>query len=138
MNASIDYKLEELPLIAHQLLEAGKNYPLWTFTGEMGAGKTTLIKELGKALGTSDEISSPTYALVNEYHAPGKKIYHIDAFRISSTLEAIDAGLEDLIFSNEICWIEWPLKITDLLPQHYFEIHIYGNGSQRTIQYKQL
>lgn len=138
MFATIDYSLDEIPIIASKLIEAGKDFSVWTFNGQMGAGKTTLIKALGKVLGCEDDISSPTYSIVNEYLAENSPIFHIDAFRINSPMEAIDAGLEDYIYSKEKCWVEWPEKIESLLPEHYFEINIEGSGAHRTLQYRKL
>jgi tRNA threonylcarbamoyladenosine biosynthesis protein TsaE len=89
---------------------------IWTFDGEMGAGKTTLIKAVCKQLGVVDEVSSPTFSLVNEYKTTiGKTIYHFDFYRIKNIEEVYDIGYEDYFFSGNICLIEWPEKVSELL-----------------------
>lgn len=129
------YSIENIATIADALLLVGKNIPVWLFHGEMGAGKTTLITALARKCGVKGEISSPTYALVNEYVADGNIIYHMDAFRIKNTEEALDAGIEEYLFSNNFCWIEWPEQIAELIPEHYFDISISGDGAERTLTY---
>src|SRR5690349_4655569 len=92
------------------------SYSIWAFHGEMGAGKTTLIKAICEELGVPGELSSPTFSLVNEYHTKDNKIiYHFDFYRIKSVAEAYDIGYEDYFFSGNICLIEWPEKIAELL-----------------------
>ncbi len=95
------------------------------FYGEMGAGKTTLIKELCKLLGVSDITSSPTFSLINEYlNKENKSIFHFDFYRINTIEEAYDIGYEDYFYSNSLCFIEWPEKIESLLPENHTNIKI--------------
>ena len=86
--------------------------------GEMGAGKTTAIKQWLRSINSQDAGSSPTFSLVNEYDSPGGSIFHFDFYRISNLEEAQDIGLEDYFDSGRPCWIEWPDKISELLPEN--------------------
>jgi tRNA threonylcarbamoyladenosine biosynthesis protein TsaE len=116
---------EDLSEIAIHLIAQIKNERVIAFYGEMGAGKTTLIKSICKALGTNDSVTSPTYSLVNEYHTEsGDSIYHFDFYRIESPDEAVDMGFDEYIYSNSFNLIEWPEKIIDLLPSHYVKVSL--------------
>jgi len=86
------------------------------FYGDMGVGKTTLIRALVKALGSNDEVTSPTFSLVNEYEVENDKIYHFDFYRIENEVEVLDIGIEDYFYSGHWCFIEWPDKIEGILP----------------------
>jgi tRNA threonylcarbamoyladenosine biosynthesis protein TsaE len=123
MESFIVKNESEIPHLALELREwivAQKNI---LFYGEMGAGKTTLIKGICAALGSSNEISSPTYALVNEYEGDNSLIYHFDLFRLKSFKEVLDIGFEEYIDSDAICLIEWPEKIESLV-EHGLKIEI--------------
>lgn len=127
-----------LPAVAKQLLAKSDDVKVWLFVGEMGAGKTTLVKELCKQLGVSDTMSSPTFSIVNEYHTvDGKKVFHFDFYRIQHQQEAIEIGIEEYFFSGNFCFIEWPERIPSLLPDAYNLIHIETTDKQlRTISMK--
>lgn len=132
-----NYSIGELPLIAAEIIKNVKHKTL-LFFGEMGAGKTTLIKEICKQLGVIDNISSPTFSLVNEYGtAKNEKIFHFDFYRITKEEEALDMGIEDYLYNNDWCLIEWPENIENLLPLESIEIHlsVLKNG-QRNIKIK--
>jgi tRNA threonylcarbamoyladenosine biosynthesis protein TsaE len=132
-----NYSISELNSIAKEVLSTTKNKTL-LFYGEMGAGKTTLIKELCKELGIEDVASSPTFSLVNEYHTNDSEIvYHFDFYRIEDENEAYDIGIEDYFYSDAWCLIEWPQNIENLLPLESAEIHlsVLENG-KRNIQLK--
>jgi len=116
--------ISNLPQAARAIIEHAGNNRIFLFYGDMGAGKTTLIKELCKALGTTDNISSPTFSIVNEYHTAKDKIYHFDFYRLKDQTEALDMGYEEYFYAGAWCFIEWPEKIPDLLPQHYSNITI--------------
>lgn len=116
--------LDTIDNTARLIIEAAGNYKIFLFHGEMGAGKTTLIKALCAALGTDENISSPTFAIVNEYLIPKGRIYHFDFYRLKNQTEALDMGYEEYFYSGEYCFIEWPEKIADLLPDHYLDINI--------------
>jgi tRNA threonylcarbamoyladenosine biosynthesis protein TsaE len=114
---NIDYSLQDINQAAQKLLEVGQKHRIWLFEGEMGAGKTTLIKALGQALGVLGTVQSPTFSLVNQYlTAQGETIYHFDCYRLRHPHEALDIGLEEYLDSGEYCWIEWPSQIAELLP----------------------
>jgi tRNA threonylcarbamoyladenosine biosynthesis protein TsaE len=116
--------LSDLPLVASQLLDFVGTQKFIVFNGEMGAGKTTFIKILCKALGVNDVVSSPTYSIVNEYVGKNSPVYHFDFYRIKNIQEAYDLGYEEYFYSNGICLIEWPERIEELLPDHYIQVDI--------------
>lgn len=132
------YSLNEVDSIASEIISQSSSKVL-LFYGEMGVGKTTLIKSICKALESDDVISSPTFSLVNEYHTRnGAPIYHFDFYRIESEEEALDIGVEDYFYSDAWCLIEWPNNIENLLPLDATEIQLeYSGNGQRTIQLKQ-
>lgn len=127
--------LADLGNVAKDLLVRAQERTVWLFYGEMGAGKTTLIKALGKALGIDDLISSPTFAIVNEYLAGARtKVYHFDFYRIKNEAEARDIGTEDYFYSGNYCLIEWPERIPSLIPDDHVKISIAVEDSEhRTI-----
>ncbi|CAM3837277.1 tRNA (adenosine(37)-N6)-threonylcarbamoyltransferase complex ATPase subunit type 1 TsaE [Pontibacter korlensis] len=128
--------LEDLPAAASVLLEEAASEPIILFEGPMGAGKTTLIKELCKQLGVQENVSSPTFALVNEYEGEhGKLIYHFDFYRINDEREALDIGAPEYFESGRLCLIEWPSMIPNLLPDHYLLVQLQPNaeGSERSM-----
>jgi tRNA threonylcarbamoyladenosine biosynthesis protein TsaE len=117
--------LAALPEVAKELLSELKGHNVLAFEGEMGAGKTTLILEMLKALGIKDPEGSPTYSLVNTYVTPnGKDVYHFDFYRINSIEEALDMGIEDLIYGDALCLIEWPKKVEELLPEETIWLYL--------------
>jgi tRNA threonylcarbamoyladenosine biosynthesis protein TsaE len=122
----LNYTLQNINDAASHVVAKSNNRKLWIFRGEMGAGKTTLIKSICQQLQVKDEISSPTFSLVNEYHtANGKKVFHFDFYRIKSIEEVYDMGYEDYFYSNQICLIEWPEKIEEILVgEDLYEISI--------------
>lgn len=115
--------LNELPEVANQIIDQ-LQYKLITFEGEMGAGKTTFIKEFVKALGTNDEISSPTFSIVNEYDTDKGKVFHFDFYRLNHEDEALDFGIEEYLYSNQYCLMEWPNKIANFIPDEHHSITI--------------
>lgn len=130
-----NYTLDQLPHIAKEVIENAHNKVL-LFYGEMGVGKTTLIKEIVKELGVLDNVSSPTFSLVNEYHSnSGEKVFHFDFYRIDNEEEAMDMGIEEYLYSNNWCLVEWPNKVENLLPLNAVKITISTNENQlRTIE----
>ncbi|HSI68858.1 MAG TPA: tRNA (adenosine(37)-N6)-threonylcarbamoyltransferase complex ATPase subunit type 1 TsaE [Gillisia sp.] len=129
---SLTYELSEIDSIAVQLLSKVKCKTL-LFYGDMGAGKTTLIKALVKALGAPDQASSPTFSLVNEYQTAEDRIFHFDFYRIEDEAEALDMGIEDYLNTNSWKLIEWPQKIEKLLDDDMqkLEIRVLENGSRK-------
>ena len=115
--------LSDLPGIAQQIISYAGNTRIFLFYGDMGTGKTTLIKSLCVELGSNDVITSPTFSIVNEYAGPNK-IYHFDFYRLKNQNEALDIGCEEYFYSGSYCFIEWPEKIPDLLPDNYVRVTI--------------
>ena len=132
-----NYFLEDLSLIASEIISSAKSKTL-LFYGEMGVGKTTLIKEICKELKVQDSISSPTFSLVNEYQtSTNEKVFHFDFYRIKDLEEALDMGIEEYFHNNDWCLIEWPGNIENLLPLEAVEVHLTILGNRkRNIQLK--
>ncbi|MFQ3332565.1 MAG: tRNA threonylcarbamoyladenosine biosynthesis protein TsaE [Thalassomonas sp.] len=127
--------LEELNVIAKQILEHTLPHKKFTFYGEMGVGKTALIKSLSLQLGVSDVVSSPTFSIVNEYKSDEHiKIYHFDFYRIENEREAYDMGYEEYFFSDAYCFIEWPEKIPNLIEEDMVKIKMFLEGKKRRIE----
>ncbi|WP_374166023.1 tRNA (adenosine(37)-N6)-threonylcarbamoyltransferase complex ATPase subunit type 1 TsaE [Arcticibacter sp. MXS-1] len=116
--------LGELPAVARELILFAGDARVFLFYGEMGAGKTTLIKQLCALLGSEDTASSPTFSIVNEYKSGGGVIFHFDFYRLKDESEAMDLGYEDYFYSGNYCFVEWPEKIPNLLPESYVEVAI--------------
>jgi tRNA threonylcarbamoyladenosine biosynthesis protein TsaE len=122
---TISYTLDHIDEIAHLLIQESADQKVWIFKGEMGAGKTTLIKSLAKALEVADSVSSPTFGIVNEYHTHAKGLlYHFDFYRLDDPMEALDIGIEEYFYSGNYCWLEWAEKIAPFLPERFFHIEL--------------
>src|SRR5690606_40802538 len=106
---------------------------IFLFYGNMGAGKTTLINALCRALNVQDHTSSPTFSIVNEYASPHGSLYHFDFYRLKNETEAFDMGYEEYFYSGNYCFVEWPDKIANLLPLHYVKINMETNENQDRI-----
>ncbi len=132
-----NYTLEDLPHIASEIISSVTNKKL-LFYGQMGVGKTTLIKEICNQLGVLDTISSPTFSLVNEYNTSNKlKVFHFDFYRIENEEEALDIGIEEYFDTSHWCFVEWPENIENLLPLDVVQIHLsILDVGKRTIQIK--
>jgi tRNA threonylcarbamoyladenosine biosynthesis protein TsaE len=128
----LNCKEKDYPVIAKKIIDFCGETKVWLFIGNLGAGKTTLIQHLTKAIGVKDLVQSPTFSLVNLY---GNLIYHFDCYRLKSFEEALDFGIEEYIDSGKYCWIEWPSVITNILPKEIIEIKIEdtGNNSRNII-----
>ncbi len=127
--------LEQLPAIANEVLKHIQ-YKLICFEGEMGAGKTTFIKEFVNLLGTDDDISSPTFSIVNEYDTEKGKVYHFDFYRLNDEEEALDFGIEDYFYSDAYCLMEWPSRIENLIPEEHHTITIENKNGTRILTLK--
>ncbi|MBR6699467.1 MAG: tRNA (adenosine(37)-N6)-threonylcarbamoyltransferase complex ATPase subunit type 1 TsaE [Bacteroidaceae bacterium] len=97
---------------------------VFAFYGSMGAGKTTFIKAVCKQLGVSDAVTSPTFAIVNEYASDMGPVYHFDFYRIKNLAEVMDIGFEDYVYSGNLCLMEWPELIDELLPENTIKVNI--------------
>lgn len=130
---------DDLKQAATELLVFAGNEKMFIFEGDMGAGKTTFIKAICLALGVTDLVSSPTFSIVNEYLSPNGSIYHFDFYRIKNLQEAYDIGYEDYFYSGDICLIEWPEKIAELLPSTYIKVQIkIANETGRRITFTKI
>lgn len=131
--------LEEISTVAEEFIRlAMQEDTVFAFNGQMGAGKTTFIKALCEALGVSEPVTSPTFAIVNEYRSDetGELIYHFDFYRIKKLEEAYDMGCEDYFYSGAVCLIEWPELVEDLLPGNTVWVDIKVNEDEtRTISW---
>ncbi|MGB8704887.1 MAG: tRNA (adenosine(37)-N6)-threonylcarbamoyltransferase complex ATPase subunit type 1 TsaE [Gillisia sp.] len=132
---TLTYELSEIDSIAMQLLSQVKSKTI-LFYGEMGAGKTTLIKALVKALGAPDPASSPTFSLVNEYQSNEGSIFHFDFYRIENEKEALDMGIEEYLNSDSWKLIEWPQKIENLLDENVQKLEVFTHsGHSRMLKF---
>lgn len=112
-----EFTLETIHTVASELLQELQAYKVWAFEASMGAGKTTFIHALCSVLEVTDTVSSPTFSIINQYKTKNDQtIYHLDLYRIKDAEEAIQAGVEDVLYSGALCLVEWPQKITELLP----------------------
>ena len=129
---------KDLPQAAAELIQFAANLRVWLFEGDMAAGKTTFIKAICAEKQVVDEVSSPTFSLVNEYETQrGERIYHFDFYRIESEQEALDMGVLDYLDSGNLCLLEWPSKIKSLLPDTYLLVNLEVDaGEARTITLK--
>jgi tRNA threonylcarbamoyladenosine biosynthesis protein TsaE len=119
----IIYNLSEIKNVAKKLVSVTRDYKILTFSGELGAGKTTLIIEICKELGVTEVVSSPTFAIIQQYNLENDHlIYHMDLYRLKDSAEAVEAGIEDCLLSNELCLVEWPENARSLFP--YGSAHV--------------
>ncbi len=127
--------IKELEKTAEKLISYFPDEKVFAFYGKMGAGKTTFIQAICRYLGTKDNITSPTFALINEYKTTkNASIFHFDFYRIKDLEEAFDLGYEDYFYSGDYCFIEWPEMIEPLLPENVVEVKIeVTNNETRTI-----
>lgn len=130
--------LSDLPEVAESILENLKEERIFAIQGKMGAGKTTLIKAFCKVLGVPDIVSSPTFALVNEYtDTHDESIFHFDFYRIKKIEEVYDIGYEEYLYSGNYCFMEWPEMIMHLLPERYVLLTIEEiEKEERVISYR--
>jgi tRNA threonylcarbamoyladenosine biosynthesis protein TsaE len=121
----VNFSLSEIDATAKQLLAQTGNQKVFAFHGEMGAGKTTFINALCRAMEVEDIVSSPTFSIINQYKTKnGETVYHMDLYRIKDENEAINAGVEDCLYSGNICLVEWPDKAAGILPDDALHLYI--------------
>ncbi len=124
--------IEQLPYVARNLLDTFSDDRVFAFFGKMGVGKTTLIKEICAHLGVSAGVCSPTFAILNEYSdRQGSPVYHFDFYRMKSISEAFDIGYEEYFYSGRYCFIEWPEKVEEILPDGYVRVTIEEHDGTR-------
>lgn len=128
------YPIEDIESVASAILKQVTSKTL-LFYGDMGVGKTTLIKALSKQLGSTSNVSSPTFSIVNEYEIEDGLIYHFDLYRIKDEEEALNFGIEDYLFNDQWIFIEWPDKLVNFLPEKFNKIEIKLNlDGSRTLK----
>ncbi len=117
--------LEEIPATAKKIVDFCKGEKIWGFRGDLGAGKTTMIKAISKLFGILDRVSSPTFSLINEYqNGSGTVFYHFDFYRVENPEEVLEIGVDEYFYSGNYCWIEWAEKIPGFLPPEFILIDI--------------
>lgn len=133
MNKITINNLEDIQTAAQEFINKMGNDKIFAFYGKMGAGKTTFIKAICEGLGVKDVITSPTFAIVNEYtDGNAQPIYHFDFYRIKKMEEVYDMGYEDYLDSENVCVMEWPELVEDILPEHTIrvKIEVQDDGSR--------
>lgn len=129
---TLTFSLDSLPGAAADFIKATGGAGVYAFNAPMGAGKTTFITEVCRQLGVTDAVNSPTFSIVNEYATPSGTIFHLDLYRLNNAAEASDIGLEEYLYSNTLCLIEWPDRAEDLLPTDtvFVNISVNPDGSR--------
>ena len=121
----LNYTLDEIAEAAKIFVAATPALTVFAMHGEMGAGKTTFVHAVCEALGVSENISSPTFSIINQYRTPqGQTIYHIDLYRLNNEEEAIQAGVEDCLYSGSTCFVEWPDIAPGIFPDNTLQVSI--------------
>ncbi len=129
-------RADDLDGVAGKLFEAHPEARVFAFFGAMGVGKTTFIKSLCRLLGATDRVSSPSFAIVNEcFTENGDSIYHFDFYRIKKLEEVYDLGYEHYFYSGNYCFIEWPGKLDDLLPEDCIRVDMHEENGERVIRF---
>jgi tRNA threonylcarbamoyladenosine biosynthesis protein TsaE len=127
--------LSDLPRVAEAVVEALDGRTVVLLRGGMGAGKTTLVSRIAALLGAEDAVTSPTFALVNQYQGSVHRIYHFDFYRIDRIEEVFDLGYEEYFYSGDLCFVEWPENIEPLIPDDAMEVRITaGDGEERIFE----
>lgn len=132
----VEFMLTGIEEAVSAIISASASRPVIAIEGQMGAGKTTLITAVCKSLGVVDSISSPTFSIINEYRTGrGEVIYHMDLYRLVSEKEAINAGVEDCLYSGNRCFVEWPERIPEIFPPNVLRCKLsIGPNSERRLE----
>jgi len=121
----INFTLDKIHEVAKKFLATNSDKIVFAFHGEMAAGKTTFIHAICEALGVTNTVTSPTFSIINEYNIPdGKIVYHMDLYRLNTEEDAIRAGVEDCLYSGNICLVEWPEKAPRIFPPETLHVTI--------------
>jgi len=135
MSSFIITNKNDLEQVAHAVIGLSHHHTVFCLYGDLGAGKTTLVKSVANLLGVKDMVSSPTYPIINEYHLSDYPVYHIDLYRINSEGEALSIGLEEYLYSGNLCFVEWPDHFERLLPDNHIKLFIRKlEAEKRTIE----
>jgi tRNA threonylcarbamoyladenosine biosynthesis protein TsaE len=126
----ISFRLQDIRSAAERCWEQFPKEKVFAFHGGMGAGKTTFIHALCEVRGVTDTVGSPTFSIINEYSSPTGKIFHIDLYRLKDEEEALRAGVEDVLYSGEICLVEWPDRAPGIFPPETVELQIEALDQQ--------
>jgi len=132
MGRSIIYSIDEIEDVAKKILSLNLNSKIYILDGVMGSGKTTLIKSIVEKLGINGIANSPTFSIINEY-SNGDKIYHFDFYRIKNKNELLDIGIDEYVNGKNICFIEWPDLVVDMLPKNYntLKLEVVSNNERK-------
>lgn len=120
----LSHSLDDLPQLVQEILGDCIDSKIFVFYGNLGAGKTTLIKTLCQQLGYKGDVTSPTFSLVNHYTTLEIDIYHMDLYRLKDEEEALEIGIEEYLYSGAYCFIEWPQVVIPLLDESYYKVQI--------------
>jgi len=132
----VDFTLDNINIAAAQLIAIAGDHKVIAFHGEMGAGKTTFIHAVCELLKIKDVVGSPTFSIINEYNTDtGKPVYHLDLYRLKDEQEAIAAGVEDCLYSGDLCLVEWPEKAPGIFPPDSIHCYLISTGhNERKLQ----
>jgi len=132
--------ISDIKSVAKKLIHLASEQRIWVLKGNMGAGKTTLIKAIAEEFGISEKVSSPTFSLVNQYqNEDGDVFYHFDFYRVDDPEEVLEIGIDEYFYSGKYCWIEWAEKIPAYIPENFLYIEIKVNADEsRSIEIKQV
>jgi tRNA threonylcarbamoyladenosine biosynthesis protein TsaE len=119
----IQFSLDNIASAAHTFWQQAGNHTIFAFHGALGAGKTTFIKQLCELKGVTSPVSSPTFSIINQYDYPGGSLFHIDLYRLKDEDEAMRAGVEDCLYSGNICLVEWPERASGLFPDNTVSVY---------------
>ncbi|MBK8698993.1 MAG: tRNA (adenosine(37)-N6)-threonylcarbamoyltransferase complex ATPase subunit type 1 TsaE [Saprospiraceae bacterium] len=134
MEETYHYTLDGIDTVAALLAAYTSKYPVVFFYGGLGAGKTTLIKEICLKLGVSEDTSSPTFAIVNEYEGQQGPVYHLDLYRFNSIDEVLEAGIDEYLFSGHMCLVEWPQLVEEMMAgENVLKVHLFVEEEGRKI-----
>ena len=136
IEMEIYFDFNEIEKTAKKFLNATEQYKVFAFCGDLGAGKTSFISAICKVLGVNEAVTSPTYSIIQEYKtSDNKTIFHIDLYRLKSKEEAMEAGVEDCLMSNDICMVEWPEKAPGIFPENtiYSDLEILSESKRKLI-----